>query len=82
MSLKFQMECLDCGHSKNFKFNRKTFFSEDGDYVAEYKEELFFCHRICIKCKSFIFINLGKLYKTEEIKHLVAISKIKDGVGS
>ena len=70
MSLKFQIESLDCNHSEQLELDAETFLNEDGDYICNFVNGLYFCNRICSKCKNCIYINLKKLYRQDKIKKL------------
>lgn len=48
-------ECLDCSNSENFELNTATFLDKGGDYIADFKEEIFCCHRLCRKCKHYLY---------------------------
>ena len=61
MFLKFQIESLDCNPSEQFELDAKAFLNEDGEYIGNFVNELYFCNRIGCKCKNFIYINLKKL---------------------
>ena len=55
------MICVDGNKTENFELNFATFFNEHSNYIAKYKEEMFFCHRLCKNCKNFIYVNLKKV---------------------
>lgn len=54
------MICFDCNETENFKSNTASFFNENSEFISEFKEEMFFCHRLCKKCKNFTYVGLKK----------------------
>lgn len=63
-----QLKCLDCNNSKQVCIDLNTSFHLERGYFAKEMEELLFCERLCSHCKSYIFIDLRKIYKSEDIK--------------
>ena len=74
MSLKFAAVCLQCNEEEKFELNAATFFNKFVDYIADCKEEIFFCHRICRSCKNFIYVDLKKNFNKDRIKKIFKTS--------
>lgn len=51
-------------------FLHKNIFQFRSGYIVKESDDLFYYHRLCSKCKNFIYFDLKKLCKPEDIKKL------------
>ena len=63
MSLKIQLECLDCNKSEELIFDIKIFFNLEGYYIAKEIEQFFFVIDFVLVANIlYVLIFLKKLF--------------------